>query len=146
MCPDKVVATDVVVQVDSTAEGEAQRYFDHALTLRDTILFLRHNRELSLDAVDQNGGSGSGGPGLGVDLLRCESLLGLDPATCARVLNKNYAYVSFRNACVTQLAGRYTDNPVCGGLLFFCGISGNLEMSGKLAKVGEKSGKGPKSG
>ena len=73
--------------MDSTAEGEAQRYFDHAITLRDTILFLRHNKELSLDAADQNGS------GLGVDLLRCESLLGLDPATCARVLNKNYAYV-----------------------------------------------------
>ena len=78
------------VEVDSTAEGEAQRYFDHAITLRDTILFLRHNRELNLDsAAEQNGG----GVGLGVDLLRCESLLGLDPATCARVLNKNYAYV-----------------------------------------------------
>ena len=77
------------VKVDSTAEGEAQRYFDHAITLRDTILFLRHNRELNLDSADQNGG----GAGLGVDLLRCESLLGLDPATCARVLNKNYACV-----------------------------------------------------
>lgn len=29
-------------------------------------------------------------PGLPLDLLRCESLLGLDPATCSRVLNKNY--------------------------------------------------------
>jgi len=82
------------VQVDSTAEGEAQRYFDHAITLRDTIVFLRHNRELKLDSVDHSsGGGGVGGGGLGVDLLRCESLLGLDPATCARVLNKNYAYV-----------------------------------------------------
>jgi len=85
------------VQVDSTAEGEAQRYFDHAITLRDTILFLRHNRELNLDAADQNGGGGSAG--LGVDLLRCESLLGLDPATCARVLNKNYAYASVEFLC-----------------------------------------------
>jgi len=42
-----------------------------------------------LDTTDQNGS------GLGVDLLRCESLLGLDPATCARVLNKNYAYVTY---------------------------------------------------
>ena len=82
------------VKVDSTAEGEAQRYFDHAITLRDTILFLRHNRELNLDhSADQNnsGGGAGGSAGLGVDLLRCESLLGLDPATCARVLNKNYA-------------------------------------------------------
>lgn len=79
----------ICMQVDSTAEGEAQRYFDHAITLRDTILFLRYNNELSLDTTDQNGS------GLGVDLLRCESLLGLDPATCARVLNKNYAYVTY---------------------------------------------------
>lgn len=28
--------------------------------------------------------------GFPLDLLRCESLLGLDPATCSRVLNKNY--------------------------------------------------------
>lgn len=29
--------------------------------------------------------------GFPLDLLRCESLLGLDPATCSRVLNKNYS-------------------------------------------------------
>lgn len=69
------------------AEGEAQRYFDHAVTLRDTVRFLRHNRELCLE------GESSGGQGQGIDLLRCESLLGLDPATCARVLNKNYSWV-----------------------------------------------------
>ena len=31
------------------AEGEAQRYFDHAITLRDTILFLRYNRDLGVE-------------------------------------------------------------------------------------------------
>uniref|UniRef100_A0A8C7GRJ4 Family with sequence similarity 91 member A1 n=1 Tax=Oncorhynchus kisutch TaxID=8019 RepID=A0A8C7GRJ4_ONCKI len=65
-------------KVESTAEGEAQRYFDHALTLRNTILFLRYNKELTTDQ------------GLPLDMLRCESLLGLDQATCSRVLNKNY--------------------------------------------------------
>uniref|UniRef100_A0A8C9SPP3 Family with sequence similarity 91 member A1 n=1 Tax=Scleropages formosus TaxID=113540 RepID=A0A8C9SPP3_SCLFO len=69
--------------VESTAEGEAQRYFDHALTLRNTILFLRYNKELTSDPDQPN-------IGLPLDLLRCESLLGLDPATCSRVLNKNY--------------------------------------------------------
>lgn len=39
----------VRVQVESTAEGEAQRYFDHALTLKNTILFLRYNKELTQD-------------------------------------------------------------------------------------------------
>lgn len=37
------------LQVESTAEGEAQRYFDHALTLKNTILFLRYNKELTQD-------------------------------------------------------------------------------------------------
>ncbi|KAG5264528.1 hypothetical protein AALO_G00255230 [Alosa alosa] len=72
-------------KVESTAEGEAQRYFDHALTLRNTILFLRYNKELTSDQ-----GPDVPNIGLPLDLLRCESLLGLDPATCSRVLNKNY--------------------------------------------------------
>ena len=71
--------------MDNIAEGEAQRYFDHAITLRDTIRFLRYNKELSLCSTVEGGSMGTG-----VDLLRCESLLGLEPATCARVLNKNY--------------------------------------------------------
>ncbi|XP_066546562.1 protein FAM91A1 [Amia ocellicauda] len=70
-------------KVESTAEGEAQRYFDHALTLRNTILFLRYNKDLTSDPEQPNNG-------FPLDLLRCESLLGLDPATCSRVLNKNY--------------------------------------------------------
>ncbi|KAF3707467.1 Protein FAM91A1 [Channa argus] len=72
-------------KVESTAEGEAQRYFDHALTLKNTILFLRYNKELAQD-------QGPDIPNIGfpLDMLRCESLLGLDQATCSRVLNKNY--------------------------------------------------------
>eukprot|EP00116_Pleurobrachia_bachei_P002749 sb/3463011/ len=66
-------------KVKSTAEGEAKRYFDHALTLRNTIQFLRYNA-----AVDP------AGVGAGVDLIRCESLNSLDASTCSRVLNKNY--------------------------------------------------------
>uniref|UniRef100_A0A671MII7 Protein FAM91A1-like n=1 Tax=Sinocyclocheilus anshuiensis TaxID=1608454 RepID=A0A671MII7_9TELE len=72
-------------KVESTAEGEAQRYFDHALTLRNTILFLRYNKDLTPDQSPDVPNIG-----LPLDLLRCESLLGLDPATCSRVLNKNY--------------------------------------------------------
>ncbi|RMX37295.1 hypothetical protein pdam_00008922 [Pocillopora damicornis] len=69
--------------VDSVAEGEAQRYFDHAITLRDAILFLRYNRNLGLEP-DQV-------PAKGLDLLRCESLNSLDSAACGRVLQKNYS-------------------------------------------------------
>jgi len=65
--------------VGSDAEGEAQRYFDHAVTLRETVLFLRHNSNFS----PSNGN-------LGLDLIRCESLLGLDPQVCRKLLNKNY--------------------------------------------------------
>ncbi|XP_039709749.1 protein FAM91A1 isoform X2 [Pteropus medius] len=74
-------------KVQSTGEGEAQRYFDHALTLRNTILFLRHNKDL----VAQTAQPDQPNYGFPLDLLRCESLLGLDPATCSRVLNKNYS-------------------------------------------------------
>uniref|UniRef100_A0A8C4SV30 Family with sequence similarity 91 member A1 n=1 Tax=Erpetoichthys calabaricus TaxID=27687 RepID=A0A8C4SV30_ERPCA len=70
-------------KVQSTAEGEAQRYFEHAVTLRNTILFLRHNKDLTSDPEQPSSG-------FALDLLRCESLLGLDSATCSRVLNKNY--------------------------------------------------------
>ncbi|KAL1132046.1 hypothetical protein AAG570_011654 [Ranatra chinensis] len=52
------------------SEGEARRYFEHALVLRSTILALRHK---------------------GLDLVRCESLHSLDKDTCTRLLNKNYS-------------------------------------------------------
>lgn len=70
-------------KVDSVAEGEAQRYFDHAITLRDTVLFLRYNKDLGVEP-DQV-------PAKGLDLLRCESLNSLDSAACGRVLQKNYS-------------------------------------------------------
>ena len=66
----------------SDAEGEARRYFDHALTLRKTVLFLRNNKKLS-----------SSEQSLGLDLVRCESLLGLNPQVCRKLLNKNYESV-----------------------------------------------------
>ena len=34
------------MQVGSQAEGEAKRYFEHAVTLRDTVQFLRRNQKL----------------------------------------------------------------------------------------------------
>jgi hypothetical protein len=71
-------------QINAVSEGDAQRYFEHALTLRDTIRFLRHNR--SLGASD----SGDETDPAGVDLLRLESLNSLDAPTLYRVLSKNY--------------------------------------------------------
>lgn len=43
-------------------QGEAQTYFDHAMTLRDTIRYLRHNPTLGIPSDN--------GRGLGLDLLR----------------------------------------------------------------------------
>ena len=62
-------------------EGEAARYFAHALTLRETILFLRQNQGLSRDGLLCQG----------LDLVRCESLQSLDASTASRLLSKNYS-------------------------------------------------------
>ena len=83
---------------DADGEGEAARYFSHALTLRDTIHFLRYNEAFnSSDTVEASDEASSDTkPGtnslcLGLDLIRCESLQSLDPSTATRLLNKNYS-------------------------------------------------------
>ncbi|CAL8135325.1 unnamed protein product [Orchesella dallaii] len=73
-------------------EGEAQRYFEHAMTLRKTILFLRNNPNIG---------------SMGVDLLRCESLLNLEKTTCSRLLNKNYQFM------VSMAPLSYEVTPIC---------------------------------
>ena len=69
----------LIYRTDS--EGEAQRYFEHAITLKTTINFLRNNSDLMEMGCDLP-------PAL--DLIRWERLSNLDPATTARLLNKNY--------------------------------------------------------
>lgn len=64
-----------VSTVRDDSEGEAKRYFEHALILRDTILTLRS----------------SGNNYNPLDLVRCESLESLDRETAARLLAKNYS-------------------------------------------------------
>ncbi|PAA70011.1 hypothetical protein BOX15_Mlig003542g1 [Macrostomum lignano] len=66
-------------KVEDIGEGEVARYFWHAVNLRDTVARLRHNPKI-------NGG-------LGLDLLRTESLLSLEPASRSRILAKNYAFL-----------------------------------------------------
>ncbi|XP_071544245.1 protein FAM91A1 [Panulirus ornatus] len=68
----------------SDSEGEAQRYFEHALTLRTSVTFLRHNRDLCSLGQDVPHP---------LDLIRWESLSNLDPATTARLLKKNYQFL-----------------------------------------------------
>lgn len=58
--------------LDAEGEGDARRYFEHAVLLRSTVLSLRKLNS----------------PGL--DLVRLESLHSLDEATCQRLLQKKY--------------------------------------------------------
>lgn len=83
---------------DADGEGEAARYFSHALTLRDTILFLRYNEAFkSIDSIEttkdskEESNNNTDSLCLGLDLIRCESLQSLDPSTATRLLNKNYS-------------------------------------------------------
>ena len=65
------------------AEGEARRYFEHAIAQLNTVRFLWNNPRLA---------GGEEGRGLGIDLLRCESMTSLDAGTLSRVLQKNYRW------------------------------------------------------
>jgi hypothetical protein len=67
--------------------GEAERYFLHAVILYRTIQFLRHNPDLTSALIDDPSDSHKG---LGLDMIRCESLLNLDTETCQRLLQRNY--------------------------------------------------------
>eukprot|EP01114_Cavostelium_apophysatum_P023794 TRINITY_DN9078_c0_g1_i1.p1 TRINITY_DN9078_c0_g1~~TRINITY_DN9078_c0_g1_i1.p1 ORF type:complete len:782 (+),score=207.84 TRINITY_DN9078_c0_g1_i1:79-2424(+) len=89
-------------KVSDIAEGEAQRYHDHAISLRQTLRFLRRNPKCSVKESDG-----------GVDLLRCERLNQLDTATRERILNQNYALlismapISSETATVTSCIPRH---------------------------------------
>ena len=65
-------------------EGEAARYFSHAITLKDTIRFFRQN-----SAFKEEGDTDD--LCLGLDLIRCESLQSLDSNTASKLLNKIYS-------------------------------------------------------
>ena len=66
------------------AEGEAKRYYEHTIALRNTIVFLRSRLPGMKGQNNWEYGHG------GVDLLRLESMASLDPATVRRLLQKNY--------------------------------------------------------
>lgn len=88
--------------VKPSSEGEAQRYFDHAITLRNTLKFLRYN-----DSLKVHGSDG------GVDLLRCERLNSLDHAAKLRILSGTYALlismapISGENLTITSQIPRH---------------------------------------
>lgn len=71
--------------------GEAERFFLHAIILGHTVQFLRHNPELTKELLDQDNEYSI--KGLGLDLIRCESLLNLDQDSCERLLSRNYEFL-----------------------------------------------------
>lgn len=105
---------DKVEEDKLSNEGEAHRYFEHAIILKSTIKFLRYNSDLSvysggrvnqtkeIDEANSNTETKTGAEDIelesdesqdpmGVDLLRCESLASLDDESRQRVLAKNYS-------------------------------------------------------
>ena len=98
------------------SEGEAQRYFDHARILKSTIQFLRYNNQLKIfsgfhpknsnpkeiaeekkdqedesELVPEEAEIPIENEPMGLDLLRCESLMSLDEDSRQRILAKNYS-------------------------------------------------------
>ena len=68
-----LIELEKVSLLDADGEGEARRYFDHAVLLRSTILMLKKLPNYS-----------------GLDLIRLESLNSLNNDTCMRLLAKKY--------------------------------------------------------
>lgn len=77
--------------IEEVEGGEAERYFLHAIILCETIRFLRHNYILTKDFIDPEQDKTQNG--LGLDLIRCESLLNLDQESCERLLSRNYEFL-----------------------------------------------------
>lgn len=97
-------------------EGEAQRYFDHALIFKSTIQFLRNNPDLKLFSKYTEGENGQKvcieNEPLGLDLLRCESLGGLNEDSRQRILAKNYSII-FSMAPYSSSGEAQNSPPLC---------------------------------
>ena len=87
-------------KVNAMSEGDAKRYFDHAITLRETLLFWRRNAAVALD--DSEGA---------LDLVRLESINKLDASTRMRVLNRNYSLLVSMAPIGADARGIGTDAP-----------------------------------
>eukprot|EP00698_Gefionella_okellyi_P002063 TRINITY_DN1193_c0_g1_i3.p1 TRINITY_DN1193_c0_g1~~TRINITY_DN1193_c0_g1_i3.p1 ORF type:complete len:676 (-),score=112.74 TRINITY_DN1193_c0_g1_i3:1217-3220(-) len=91
-----------VGKTDMIFEGEAQRYIDHAICLRDTLKFLRSRELCPIDNVE------------GVDMLRWESIKSLDASARSRLLQKNYAML----VCMTPVSAETTTFDSCTPTMF----------------------------
>jgi hypothetical protein len=83
-----LVELDKISPDEHNNEGDAQRYFDHARILKSTLQFLRYNKQLKV--YTSNDDDADCEP-LGIDLLRVESLSGLESNALRRVLARNYS-------------------------------------------------------
>ncbi|XP_065169343.1 protein FAM91A1 [Atheta coriaria] len=79
--------------LDAEGEGEARRYFEHAVLLRSTILALKKL------------------PSPGLDLIRIESLHALDEATTSRLLQKKYKLLVSMAPLSKEVRTIYSLNP-----------------------------------
>jgi hypothetical protein len=136
---------------------EAQSYFVHALLLDETLRFLRHNRNLrvvtngddqvrqeSLTADESQTDCDVSFAGLGLDLLRVESLLSLEPAVAKRLLQRNYALLV--SLCPLSNETRAIDISSCDSPLPHLGPSSVLMVSVWMRLfVYQKTGFGPPS-
>ena len=119
------------------SEGEAQRYFDHARILKSTIQFLRYNSQLKIFSgfnqkiskeklveIEETDEEKLGVPienePLGLDLLRCESLMSLDEESRQRILAKNYS-ILFSMAPYSSSGESINSAPITCDLPFHVG-------------------------
>ncbi|XP_053210016.1 protein FAM91A1-like [Panonychus citri] len=83
-----LVELSEIHNINVEEEGdEAERYFLHAIMLYRTVQFIRHNPDLTASLCDFDDAD----IGLGIDLIRAESLMNLDAKVCDRLLKKNYS-------------------------------------------------------
>ncbi|XP_015781162.1 protein FAM91A1 [Tetranychus urticae] len=83
-----LVELSEIHNINVEEEGdEAERYFLHAIMLYRTVQFIRHNPDLTASLCEPEDAE----IGLGIDLIRAESLMNLDAKVCDRLLKKNYS-------------------------------------------------------
>uniref|UniRef100_A0A182QJ28 Uncharacterized protein n=1 Tax=Anopheles farauti TaxID=69004 RepID=A0A182QJ28_9DIPT len=87
---DLLEELEKVSMLDAESEGEVSRYFNHAVLLRSTIVALKSSLKIELD------------------LLRLESIEGLDVQTRNRLLERKYKYLISAAPLSGSLSSQFT--------------------------------------
>uniref|UniRef100_A0A182XW72 FAM91 N-terminal domain-containing protein n=1 Tax=Anopheles stephensi TaxID=30069 RepID=A0A182XW72_ANOST len=87
---DLLEELEKVSMLDAESEGEVSRYFNHAVLLRSTIVALKGSLKIELD------------------LLRLESIEGLDVQTRNRLLERKYKYLISAAPLSGSLSSQFT--------------------------------------